>query len=145
MKQPVLIADDDPGAREALRLRLIHAGFEAVTVGSGAQAIAAFDKLKPRIILLDASMPDISGFDVCRHIKEQSANAATVIFVSGATGPGIDYLKQCGKVCGGDHFITKPYNAALLVEVVRNIEHASTSPANTKPSFSAQISAPMPA
>lgn len=141
MKQPILIADDDPGAREALRVRLTHAGFEAVTVGSGAQAIAAFDKLKPRIILLDASMPDISGFDVCRHIKEQAADAATVIFVSGATGPGVDYLKQCGKLCGGDRFITKPYNAALLLEVVREIEHESTSPAKTEPFVTAHAPA----
>jgi two-component system, HptB-dependent secretion and biofilm response regulator len=143
MKQPILIADDDAGAREALRLRLTHAGFEAVTVGSGAQAIAAFDKFKPRIILLDASMPDISGFDVCRHIKEQAANAATVIFVSGATGPGVDYLKQCGKLCGGDRFITKPYNAALLVEVVRGIEHESILPA--EPSSIDHSNVPVPA
>lgn len=139
MKPPILIADDDPGAREALRLRLTHAGFEAVAVASGAQAIAAYDAMKPHIILLDAAMPDISGFDVCRHIKEESSNAAKVVFVSGATGPSIEYLKQCGKISGGDRFLTKPYDPDVLVDVIRSIEQEADAPPVAETSLMALI------
>ena len=126
MNPSILIVDDDADAREALRLRLSHAGFKAVTAGGGQEAIERYGEIKPRIVLLDASMPDVSGFEVSRYIKDQDADPpATVVFVSGASSPTLDYVKRCAKVSGGDHFITKPYDAAVLVDLVRRIDDAA--------------------
>jgi len=123
MSPPILIVDDDRDAREALRLRLTHAGFDTVTSGDARAAIAQYEALKPRIVLLDASMPDVSGFEVCQHIKDQEPDPpVTVIFVSGASSPTLDYVKRCAEVSGGDHFISKPYDGRTLVDLVRGIE-----------------------
>ena len=126
MNPSILIVDDDADAREALRLRLAYAGFEAVTVGGGQEAIERYGEIKPRIVFLDASMPDVSGFEVSRYIKDQDADPpVTIVFVSGASSPTPDYVKRCAELSGGDHFITKPYDAAVLVDLVRRIEDAA--------------------
>jgi DNA-binding response OmpR family regulator len=126
MNSSILIVDDDADACEALRLRLAYAGFEAVTVGGGQEAIERYGEIKPRIVLLDASMPDVSGFEVSRYIKDQDADPpVTIVFVSGASSPTLDYVKRCAKFSGGDHFITKPYDAAVLVDLVRRIDDAA--------------------
>lgn len=123
MNPQILIVDDDLDAREALRLRLSHAGFEAVTVGSGQEAIERFDALQPRIVFLDASMPGVSGFEVSRYIKDQDSDPpVTVVFVSGASSPTRDYVHRCAQISGGDHFISKPYDWRTLVGLVRGIE-----------------------
>ena len=123
MSPPILIVDDDRDARNALRLRLSHAGFEAVAVGSGQEAIECCDALQPRIVFLDASMPGISGFEVSRYIKDQDPDPpVTVVFVSGASSPTVDYVKRCAEISGGDHFISKPYDGRKLVDLVRSLE-----------------------
>jgi len=123
MNPPILIVDDDSDAREALRFRLSAAGFEAVKVGNGSEAIEQYERLKPRIVFLDASMPDVSGFEVCRHIKDQEPDPPVkVIFVSGASSPTLDYVRRCAEVSGGDHFISKPYDGRTVVDLVRRVE-----------------------
>jgi DNA-binding response OmpR family regulator len=123
MSPPILIVDDDRDAREALRFRLTHAGFDTVTAGDARAAIAQFEALKPRVVLLDASMPGLSGFEVCRYIKEQDHGAdVAVVFVSGASSPTLDYVKRCAKISGGDHFISKPYDGRKVVELVRRVD-----------------------
>lgn len=128
--EAVLIVDDDPAARSALRVRVERAGYQAVVAAGGEEAIAAYDALHPCVVLLDVSLPDLNGFDVCRHIKDQS-NPATVIFISGATGPGYDYLRQCAELCEGDRFITKPYDGSVLLDVIRTVTNKRIAEAET--------------
>ena len=123
MSPTILIVDDDRDAREALRLRLAHAGFPTVAAGDARAAIAQYESLKPRVVLLDASMPGVSGFEVCRHIKDLKPDPpVTVIFVSGASSPTLNYVRRCAEVSGGDHFISKPYDGRKLVDLIRRIE-----------------------
>lgn len=123
MQRRVLVVDDDADTRQAMHLRLSQAGFQTVTAGSGADAIASYEVVQPDIVLLDASMPDVSGFDVCRYIKEQSVGpTAHVIFVSGTNGASRHYLEQCARMSGADQFVSKPYDGANLVELVRSVK-----------------------
>ena len=123
MSPPILIVDDDRDAREALRMRLTHAGFDTVTAGDARSAIAQYQWLKPQVVLLDASMPGVNGFEVCRYIKEQdNGNDVAVVFVSGASSPTVDHVKRCAEVSGGDHFISKPYDGQKLVDLIRRIK-----------------------
>ena len=130
MNPPILIVDDDSDACEALRLRLLHAGFEAVTAGSGREAIGRYEKLKPRMVFLDASMPGVSGFEVCQQIRALDPERQTrIVFVSGASSPSAEYVERCATFADGDAFLRKPYDFRELLSIIThsNIPHSSYS------------------
>ena len=98
MNRPLLIVDDDRVAREALRLRLTHAGFHTVTAGDAATAIEKYQLLNPRVVFLDISMPGLNGFEVCRYIKEEEGREdVSVVFISGASSPTLDYVSNVAR------------------------------------------------
>ncbi len=115
----ILIVDDDRALAEALRLRLAEAGYRAVVACGGNDAIRRFGESRPKLVLLDASMPDMSGFEVCQHIRAcDPDNQVNVIFLSGADNPSPDYVRRCAGVAGGDRFIGKPYDWREVVSLV---------------------------
>lgn len=85
MKPRILVADDDDGLRQLLRLILSREGFEVFEAASGEQALALAVAVDPTVILLDVMMPDLDGFDVCRRLKDdQRTGDVPVVFVSAA-------------------------------------------------------------
>ena len=85
MKPRVLIADDDDGLRQLLRLILAREGFEVIEAASGEQALALAVTMDPAVILLDVMMPGMDGYDVCRRLKsDQRTDNVPVVFVSAA-------------------------------------------------------------
>ena len=65
--EKILIADDDKNICELLRLYLAKEGYETVIANDGEAAVAAFEKEKPNMVLLDVMMPKMDGWEVCRH------------------------------------------------------------------------------
>src|SRR5436190_23096631 len=103
MQGLILIVDDDREGRECLRIRLAASGFNAVACGDGKQALEYFAELQPRLVLLDASLPDINGPEVCEHIRAADPRHSTkVIFISGAASPSTDYVERCASISGAD-------------------------------------------
>lgn len=85
MKQRILVADDDDGLRQLLRLILAREGFEVFEAASGEQALALAVTVDPAVILLDVMMPGLNGYDVCRRLKsDQRTGDVPVVFVSAA-------------------------------------------------------------
>jgi DNA-binding response OmpR family regulator len=85
MKPRILVADDDDGLRQLMRLILAHEGFEVFEAANGEQALALAATIDPALILLDVMMPDLDGYDVCRRLKnDQRTSAVPVVFVSAA-------------------------------------------------------------
>lgn len=106
----VLVVDDDRRCVEALCLRLDHAGYRSLRASSGREAMAAYDAHTPDAILLDASMPDVGGFDVCRHVRASDPDRTTkVIIVSGASAPSEDYIARCVQAHDADGYVRKPF------------------------------------
>jgi len=107
----VLIAEDDPSARELLT-RLVEAlGYEAQAVLDGEAAWDAVRSAPPDLILSDVSMPGIDGFDLCRRLK--AGPGTRLIPVILITGIG-DEHKLEGIEAGADDFLSKPF---LLTEL----------------------------
>ena len=67
--EKILIADDDKNICELLRLYLAKEGYETVIANDGEAAVAAFEKEKPNMVLLDVMMPKMDGWEVCRRIR----------------------------------------------------------------------------
>ena len=84
----VLVVDDERDVRELVTRKLRQSGFEVITAENGQQALDLAASQHPDLMLLDVMMPGLSGFDVCRTLKdEHGAEAPPVIFLSACSQP----------------------------------------------------------
>ena len=108
----ILIADDSNSDRLLLKAIVQNQGHTPLLAADGLEAIALFQQDKPDIILLDALMPNMDGFDTARFVKANSGDDfIPIIFLTSLNEA--DSLAQCLEA-GGDDFLTKPYNSVIL-------------------------------
>lgn len=112
----ILIVEDEPQIVRALRLYLERAGYSAVAVHDGAQAIPAFRQEKPDLILLDLNLPNRDGVDICRAIRRDSG--VPIIMVT-ARSEEMDRL--IGLEIGADDYVVKPFSPREVVARVRAV------------------------
>ena len=118
--EQILIVDDDRAARTALRKRFSHSGYETLVAASGRAAIDEFNRHRPQVIILDAAMPDMSGFDVCREVRLLDPLRRTrIYFLTGASTPSADYVARCVAASDADGYLRKPYDVSELMALVR--------------------------
>ncbi len=115
----VLIVDDEPALREALRAGLELAGYEVHEAADGAEGLAKATPLRPDMIVLDVRMPGLDGYGVCRRLK---ANPATqripVIFLTGADDAG---LHRRVREAGGTACLPKPFRLPELTALTKKV------------------------
>jgi len=104
-QKKVLIVEDDLAIREALEEAITRDGHATICAGDGAEAIRLFREGSFDLVLLDLMLPIISGYDVCRKIREKD-RAIPVIMLT-AKGEEID--KVLGLELGADDYVTKPF------------------------------------
>ncbi|MGB3560611.1 MAG: response regulator [Geitlerinemataceae cyanobacterium] len=113
----ILLVDDNPTNLEVLSTIVTHSGFEIAVANDGKSAIELLEYIQPDLILLDVMMPEIDGFEVCRHIKSSPQFAEIpVIFMTALADP-VDKVK--GLELGAVDYITKPFQYEELVARVR--------------------------
>ncbi len=127
-KRTVLVVDDEPAIVELLRDFLAAEGFAVEIAADGAQALAAMERGPVDCVLLDVMMPDLSGFEVCRRIRERSD--VPLLFVTARDG---DMEKIRGLGLGGDDYIVKSATPGEVVArvkaVLRRTRGGGTAPA----------------
>jgi putative two-component system response regulator len=113
MKKPLILAVDDAHELLVLMAKALAADYEVKTAENGGAALlAAAGTPHPDLMLLDVEMPGMSGFEVCKALKENPATAAIpVIFL---TGKGESKYEMEGFTLGAVDYITKPINVAVL-------------------------------
>jgi len=108
----ILIADDNDADRMILKTIIIQQGHEVLVARDGIEAIEQFEKQSPHIILLDALMPRMNGFEAAVQIKRLAGDSMVpIIFLTSLTDA--QSLAQ-GLNAGGDDFLSKPYNRIIL-------------------------------
>ena len=113
----VLAVDDSPEVLALLRARLKPEALELVTASSYAQGLSLAHELRPDLILLDVEMPEHSGFDLCRRLKDDPATAhIPIIFLTGSSD--IE-TKVHGFDLGATDYVTKPFHPAEIRARVR--------------------------
>ncbi len=118
----ILIADDLATNRKMLEFLLGKIGYRTVGVSSGYDCLKEARNRRPDLLLLDIMMPDISGIDVCKRLRADSATELMpVIFVTAATD---DQTLSNAFDAGGNDYIRKPINAMELTKRVQAVfEH----------------------
>ena len=113
----VLLVDDSPEALGFLTDALEQSGFSVLIATSGQAALSIVDKISPDLILLDAVMPGMDGFETCRRLKADAVVAQVpVIFMTGLTET--EHVVHALD-CGGVDYLTKPINIDELRARIR--------------------------
>ena len=112
----VLVVEDEESFSDALSYMLRKEGFEVSVAPTGTSALTQFDRTGADIVLLDLMLPEMSGTEVCRQLRQRSA--VPIIMVT-ARDSEID--KVVGLEIGADDYVTKPYSPRELVARIRAV------------------------
>ena len=111
-KRRILIVDDNHDAADMLAVMLELAGYETRKAHDGATAIATAKAWTPNVVILDIGLPDLTGYDVARRLREDASLADTELIA--LSGWGTEDDKRKAAAAGFDRHFTKPLNAATL-------------------------------
>jgi DNA-binding response OmpR family regulator len=115
----VVVVDDEPFILMMIEDKLKNARIEVVTLRSGVNAVEVIRKEKPGLVILDWMMPEISGIEVCRSLKQDPETSDIPIFMLTAKGQDAD--EQLGLRSGVARYITKPFSPKALLEMVQEV------------------------
>src|SRR5688572_28666826 len=115
----ILVIEDEPDIRQVLDYNLRMAGHDVLATAQGQDGLKLVHDQKPDLVLLDLMLPDISGTEVCRSIKDDSGTRGIPVIVLTAKGEEID--RVVGFELGADDYVTKPFSVRELVLRIRAI------------------------
>ena len=112
----VLVVDDEPEITRALRSILLGHGYEPILAATGGDALGALDRRRPDLILLDLALPDMTGLDICRAVRDDRQLDVPIIVLS---VHGEEITKVRALDLGADDYLTKPFGVAELLARMR--------------------------
>ena len=119
----ILVVDDEPHLRSALQRILLREGYEVTTAADGETALSLVDAQKPDVVLLDIMMPGIGGREVCRRIREGSADPRIIYFTGVRPRAEDDDLERLCREA--DSYLPKPATMGEIVSRVHAVLEAA--------------------
>jgi|HubBroStandDraft_6_1064221.scaffolds.fasta_scaffold340989_2 two-component system OmpR family response regulator len=115
--QKVLVAEDDPDIRKVIRMSLRHGGVnDVVLTGDGRECLAAVNRVRPDLILLDVSMPHLDGYQTCVLLKANpETKSIPVIFLTAKVQA---QEAEIGMKSGALGYLSKPFDPLTLHEQI---------------------------
>lgn len=110
----ILVVDDEPQIRRALRTTLSSNGYDVVEASSGLEAIDAVLRERPHLILLDVNMLDMTGLEVCSKIRLSFGGPIVMLTVRNSERDKIEALNS-----GADDYVVKPFSVGELLARIR--------------------------
>jgi DNA-binding response OmpR family regulator len=114
--ESILVVEDDPALRRSLAAALEQDGFQVTTAGDGATAVDLCRTDEPDLVLLDYELPNLSGRQACRQIREFSS-----VYIVMLTGRSSEIDKVASLSQGADDYVTKPFSFPELLARVHTI------------------------
>jgi two-component system nitrate/nitrite response regulator NarL len=125
----ILVVDSSAGARNQVAGLLERIGYETRQARNGLEALEAAKQLQPALVLLEVNLSEVSGYGVCRQLRDRYGDDIAIIFLSGErTEP---YDRVAGLLLGADDYIVKPFDEGELLARVRSaLRNSDRPPAN---------------
>lgn len=117
----LLLVEDDDSTREALALYLEHEGAVVTTARSVREALAAYGREVPDVIVSDIGMPDEDGYALMREIRAREAKSARRTAALAMTGFSRHQDERLARHAGFDDFLAKPFEPELLITHIRRL------------------------
>lgn len=119
MKRKILVVDDEKSILIALQTLLNLEGFEVAVANNGLVGFERYQEFEPDLVIVDVMMPELTGYELVRLIREDDRGFDTkVIYL---TAKGMEDNRREGYATGADDYLIKPYSIQELTETVRNI------------------------
>src|SRR5687768_8674369 len=112
----ILVVDDEPAIRDAVSYALRSEGFEVDVTADGASALEVALEGRHDVVVLDLKLPGVSGTEVCRRVRAESAVPIIML-----TAKGGELDRVLGLEIGADDYVSKPFSMAELIGRVRAI------------------------
>ena len=119
MPHRLLLVDDEPELLHALSVRLTAAGFVCEIASNGREAFEKIAKRLPDLIIVDLLMPEVSGYEVCRRLKEKERTADIPVIVLTAVPERT--VASTAEWLSASSVLHKPFDSAILVSTVRSL------------------------
>lgn len=115
----ILIAEDEAAQAEILEYNLRHEGYEVARAKDGQEALRAVQERAPDLVVLDWMLPEVSGLEVCRRLRNAEATRHVPILMLTARGEEDDRVR--GFEVGADDYVVKPYSPRELVARIKSV------------------------
>lgn len=115
----ILVVEDDPYILMSLEFLLKKNGFTVSVARNGTEALQLLKKQKPSLVLLDIMMPDVDGYEICRHIKATKSLAETLVVFMSAKTKGEDIQKGLDE--GAACYIKKPFSTRDILKQIKSL------------------------
>jgi two-component system phosphate regulon response regulator PhoB len=122
----ILVVDDEADLLELVGFHLRQAGFSVETAQDGATALACLRRAPPALLLLDVLLPDLTGTEILRVLRQDEATRNVPVILLTARGEEVD--RVVGFELGADDYVTKPFSPRELVLRVRAVLRRGQSP-----------------
>jgi two-component system nitrate/nitrite response regulator NarL len=128
----VLIADPDGRSRAEVRRALERVHYQAIEAATATEALAKARQHRPALVVLDVHLPDMSGYELCRELREEFGEQLPIVFVSERRTEPAD--RVAGLLIGADDYLVKPFGTDELVARMRRLtaRKPSTPPQLTR-------------
>lgn len=110
----ILVVEDEESIRESLAFLLNKEGYEVKTIVNGTEAVEAFEKFNPDLVLLDIMLPGLSGVEVTKKIRQKSQTPIIML-----TAKDTELDKVLGLEIGADDYVTKPFSGRELLARIK--------------------------
>jgi len=120
MSEPrvVVVIDDSPTVRETVAFILEDQGYVVLKAANGEEGIELVESARPGVVFLDAMMPGMDGFEVCRRLREELGAFQPVIVMLTAMGQTVD--RDRAIEAGVDYFLTKPFDHEEALDILES-------------------------
>lgn len=115
----ILIVEDDPSLVELLKYNLETEGFDVSVARDGEGGLEAIDTQDPDLVVLDWMLPNMSGIEICRQMRQRTATRSTPVIMLTAKGEETDRIR--GLETGADDYIVKPFSPAELTARIKAV------------------------
>jgi DNA-binding NarL/FixJ family response regulator len=123
-----LVVDSDKPTRDLVVDLLGRAGYECVIAGRADEALIEARSIRPWLVVSDVRLPDISGYELCRGLRDEFGEEVAIVFLSADRNEPMD--RVAGLLVGADDYMAKPFDAAELMARVRRLAQRLLPAAN---------------